>query len=84
VLKPNGISTTLYKLPKGVRHIPIQFKNATTQVIKSLYIVFPQFLIIPRYLKVRPWTARPVLPARTLRPRQHDRKFSTLLGQSRP
>jgi hypothetical protein len=53
VVKANGISTTLLKLPKRVRHIPMLFKDARTHAIKSLSIASPQFLIIPRCLNVR-------------------------------
>jgi len=63
VVKPNGISTTLLKLPKRVRHIPTLYKNATTHVIKSLSIASPQFLIVPRCLNVRLDPLRPALHA---------------------
>ena len=86
MVKPNGISTTLLKLPKRVRHIPMLFKNARTHAIKSLSIASPQFLIIPRCLNVRLCSLRSVLrapalgqanTARTLNP---PRSNSSLIG----
>jgi hypothetical protein len=49
MVKPNGILTaSTFELPRGVRHIPMQFENARTHTIKSLIIVSPQTLIITR------------------------------------
>jgi len=80
MVKPNGISTTLLKLPKRVRHIPMLFKNARTHAIKSLSIASPQFLIIPRCLNVRLCSRRSVL-RHWAKPTRLE--LSTLLGQTR-
>ena len=71
MVNPNGISTTLLKIPKRVRHIPMLFKNARTHAIKSLSIASPQFLIIPRCLNVRLCSLRLGFASAGIGPSQH-------------
>jgi hypothetical protein len=70
VVKPNGISTTWLSFSKRVRHIPMQFENARTHVIKSLSIASPQFLIIPLASMRRLSSLHPL--GRALAPEQAD------------